>query len=119
MMKNAFLKKYINSHNSNADLPYINDMTATKEDVCIVYPVGRQIITSETYTMKIYTCVSVQKVDLLIDETEWKSCRESGGFWWFDWFGYSSKEYTLQAYATLTDETKRSSSIIKFSVNRR
>ena len=61
------------------------------------YPRQGETIASDTYTFRINAPQDVQKVELAVDQAEWRPCRLSAGFWWCDWSGYENGEHEIVA----------------------
>ncbi|MBI4397118.1 MAG: hypothetical protein HY548_08490 [Elusimicrobia bacterium] len=77
-----------------------------KQYVVIDYPVEGEIITSQRYTLRFGASPIPQtgtvpggadKVEVSIDGRDWQPARESAGYWWFDWSGYSAGPHTIEA----------------------
>ena len=88
---------------------------ATK--VSIKYPQKDEVIASKRYAFKISTSIRVDKVMISLDDGEWRLCREAGGYWWFDWEGYVSRTYLLQAVAQTNDGAQHLSPFRRFKVS--
>jgi len=64
--------------------------------VGVDYPQEGEIVTSDSYVFRVSTSAT-DRVQISLDGKEWKPCRESVGFWWYDWSGYGSGAHTLLA----------------------
>ena len=56
--------------------------------IAVEYPQEGEVITSPRYTFRIDG--SARSVEIAIDGGDWRSCRRSDGYWWFDWSDYDS-----------------------------
>jgi hypothetical protein len=56
--------------------------------IAVDYPQEGEVITSPRYTFRIDA--SAPRVEIAIDGGDWRSCRRSDDYWWFDWSGYDS-----------------------------
>ena len=63
-------------------------------DIQIDYPQEGEVVGSGHYTVRI-SAVDVLDVEVSIDEGPWQACRESAGYWWFDWSGYDSGPHEM------------------------
>ncbi|HOW27353.1 MAG TPA: hypothetical protein PK876_02475 [Elusimicrobiota bacterium] len=68
---------------------------ATEQYVVIDYPMEGEII-GPCYTVRI-GAYPTPKVEVSIDGKDWCACRESAGYWWFDWSGYTPGPHTVEA----------------------
>ncbi len=64
--------------------------------VGVDYPQVGEILTSPQYAIRISTSAT-EGVDISIDGKEWQPCRESVGFWWYDWSGFGAGVHTVVA----------------------
>jgi hypothetical protein len=53
----------------------------------IEYPREGEIITSSRYIFRIDASA---RVEIAVDGGDWRSCRRSDDYWWFDWSDYDS-----------------------------
>ena len=67
-----------------------------KHYVGLDFPQVGEILTSPQYSIRVSTSAT-QGVSISIDGKEWKPCRESVGFWWYDWSGFSAGVHTVVA----------------------
>jgi len=65
----------------------IHKEAAAAPQVTLDYPREGDRVTGPVYTFRIET-KAAGKVELSIDQNEWKPCRQAGGYWWYDWAGY-------------------------------
>lgn len=63
----------------------------------IDYPRQGETITGEGYTFRISAPLDSRVVEVAVDQSDWRPCRQASGFWWFDWAGYESGEHQLVA----------------------
>lgn len=64
--------------------------------VGVDYPQVGEILTSSQYAIRISTS-AMEGVEISIDGKEWQPCRESVGFWWYDWSGFGAGVHTVVA----------------------
>ena len=67
-----------------------------KRTVVIDYPQEGEIVTSFAYTIRI-GAMPTDRVEISIDDKEWKPCRPNVGYWWYDWSGYNAGPHVLRA----------------------
>lgn len=67
-----------------------------KHYVGLDFPQVGEILTSAHYAIRISTSAT-EGVHISIDGKEWQPCRESVGFWWYDWSGFSAGVHTVVA----------------------
>lgn len=80
------------------------------------YPRQGEKITGVSYAFRVSAPANVQKVDVAIDQAAWRSCRHSGGYWWFDWSGYDNGEHEVIARLTTCEGKEYSSKPHEFFV---
>ncbi|MBK8576141.1 MAG: hypothetical protein IPN90_10880 [Elusimicrobia bacterium] len=64
--------------------------------VGVDFPQVGEILTSGQYSIRVSTSAT-EGVEISIDGKEWEPCRESVGFWWFDWSGFGAGVHTVVA----------------------
>jgi len=89
--------------------------TAPNRQVVIDFPVEGEIVTSPAYACRIGVSPT-DRVEVSIDGKEWLPCRESVGYWWYDWSGYNAGPHTLQARIPSTGKRFIKSSLRQFTV---
>ncbi len=69
-----------------------------KETVLLTidYPVKGEVVTSPDYCIRL-SALPGNRVEVSIDGEQWNLCRESAGFWWFDWANYAVGNHTISA----------------------
>ena len=60
----------------------------TAATIAVEYPQEGELITSSSYTFRIDG--SAPRVEIAIDGGDWRPCRRSDDYWWFDWSDYDS-----------------------------
>jgi hypothetical protein len=85
-----------------------NMATATKEknnksqvkivrtQLSVDFPRQGERINSANYTFRISAPGDV-KVEVAVDQGDWKPCRQAAGYWWYDWSGYENGEHEITA----------------------
>jgi hypothetical protein len=67
-----------------------------KRYVQVDYPMEGEMIASHTYTFRI-SASPTERVEISIDDEEWHPCRQSVGYWWYDWSHFTVGLHSLQA----------------------
>jgi hypothetical protein len=67
-----------------------------KRYVQVDYPMEGEMISYRTYTFRI-SANPTERVEISIDGEEWLPCRQSVGYWWYDWCHFSAGLHSLQA----------------------
>lgn len=57
------------------------------------YPQKEELVTSPVYAIRITVPAEAEKVEVSLDRSPWQACRQSAGYWWYDWSGYVSGEH--------------------------
>jgi hypothetical protein len=57
-------------------------------NIAVEYPQEGELITSQSYTFRIDG--AAPRVEIAIDGGDWRPCRRSDDYWWFDWSDYDS-----------------------------
>ncbi len=69
--------------------------------VTLDYPVNAEKITAPGYTLRAGTVGDAERVEISIDQGDWRSCRHSVGYWWYDWGGYAEGRHRAEVRACL------------------
>ena len=56
--------------------------------LAVEYPQEGEVVSSSRYTFRIDA--DAPRVEIAIDGGDWRSCRRSDEYWWFDWSDYES-----------------------------
>lgn len=92
---------------------------ATKANgVCAVldHPQQGEKITAPQYTFRIGTLGDIELVAISINQGPWQPCRNSSGYWWYDWAGYTGGRYQAEVKAQTKDGRFFTSEPYKFQV---
>ncbi len=81
--------------------------SASTAFVTVDYPQDGEIVTSSQYAMRVSTSAS-EGVEISIDGKAWQPCRESAGFWWYDWSGYGAGPHAVLARITVGKRASKS-----------
>jgi len=76
--------------------------TASKkalDEVRVDYPLDAEIVVSAHYTYRVSAAPDAATVEVSVNGGDWRPCRESLGFWWFDWHGYKPGSHVVTARA--------------------
>ncbi|MDD5210566.1 MAG: hypothetical protein PHV36_14345 [Elusimicrobiales bacterium] len=67
------------------------------------HPQQGEKITAPQYTFRIGTIGDIELVAISINNGPWQPCRNSSGYWWYDWAGYTAGKYQAEAKAQTKD----------------
>ncbi len=73
------------------------------EHVTQDFPKENEVITSSHYTLRFSASYETKAVEVSIDNGPWKYCRQTDGYFWFDWTNYTSGRHEIRARARLQD----------------
>ncbi|MBI3299002.1 MAG: hypothetical protein HYZ75_12600 [Elusimicrobia bacterium] len=76
---------------------------ATEKALNVDFPRQREKIVSAEYTFRIAAPADAERVEVSIDELEWRPCRSAAGSWWYDWSRYAAGSHQLVSRAHLRD----------------
>ena len=68
----------------------------------IEFPREGERLETDSYTARIHAPDAVM-VHAAVDQGEWRECRPSVGYWWFDWTEDEAGEHELIACASFED----------------
>jgi hypothetical protein len=88
-----------------------------KNYVVIDHPRNGEVIRSDYYAFRLGTSPS-NRVEVCVNGKDWMPCRNSVGYWWFDWFNYTPGTYKLKARAIKGNSKTQSSKTVRFKVKR-
>ena len=74
---------------------------AAKDFVAIDFPKGGEVLNPSHYAVRI--SASRAPVEISIDGSAWKPCRQAAGHFWFDWSKIPSGAHKLAARARTPD----------------
>lgn len=74
-----------------------NHKHAVRTQLSVDFPRQYEKITSANYTFRVSAPDDVQKVEVSIDQKDWRLCRKSAGYYWADWSGYENGEHEITA----------------------
>ena len=86
--------------------------------VCAVldHPQQGENITAPHYTFRVGTLGDITRVEISINEGPWLPCRNSVGYWWYDWSGYAGGRHQAAVRAQTKDNQEFTSEPCKFQV---
>lgn len=87
-----------------------------RAELAVDYPRQGETIAGVNYTFRVAAPENVQKVEVAIDQAEWRPCRQSAGYWWCDWSGYENGEHEIAARVIAADGRTISSEPHEFFV---
>lgn len=77
---------------------------ATQQPTFVLdYPTKGEVVTSKQYTLRFGASEETRAIEVSIDGGPWQQCRESAGYFWFDWSNYLSGRHEIAARAMLAD----------------
>lgn len=89
---------------------------AVKTQLSVDYPQQGERVTSACYTLRLSAPANARSVDVAIDDGPWQSCRQSNGYWWYDWSGYQNGEHEIVARVETQEGARVSSEPHEFFV---
>jgi hypothetical protein len=81
------------------------------------FPLQNDKITSAGYTIRVSAPPGIKTVEVTIDQGDWQTCRQSAGYWWFDWSGYENGEHEVTARLVTPEGRSVSSESREFFVH--
>lgn len=87
-------------------------------EICAVldHPQQGEKITAPRYTFRVGTIGAIERVEISLNQGPWEPCRNSVGYWWYDWSGYTAGRYQLAVRAQTKDNQEFTSEPCKFQV---
>ncbi len=76
--------------------------TNENEYVLIDHPKNLENITSRHYSVRV-SASAANSLDISIDDAPWQACRNSVGYWWFDWTDFTAGTHQLVARMQTTN----------------
>jgi hypothetical protein len=92
--------------------------TRPKQYIIIDFPHTGETITSDYYAFRIGAS-PCDRVEICLNGKDWLPCRNSIGYWWFDWFNYSPGTYRLKARQVNFKNKLEVSTPVRFKVKTR
>ncbi|HCE97094.1 MAG TPA: hypothetical protein DER10_01205 [Elusimicrobia bacterium] len=80
------------------------------------HPQQGEKITAPRYTFRIGAVGAIERVELSLNEGPWQPCRNSVGYWWYDWADYAAGRYQAAVRAQTKDGQVFTSEPCKFQV---
>ena len=80
------------------------------------HPQQGEKITTPRYTFRIGTLGDIARVEISINEGPWQACRNSVGYWWYDWADYAAGRYQVAVRTQTKDGQLFTSEPCKFQV---
>ena len=68
-----------------------------RTQLSVDYPRQGEVIAGACYAFRISAPQDVQKVEVAVDQGDWRPCRQAEGYWWSDWSGYEDGEHEITA----------------------
>jgi len=116
--KNMGIAKMVWSMNKKKTAaPKIADAVKPSE-VCAVldHPQQGEKITAPHYTFRVGTIGEITRVEISLNTGPWQACRNSVGYWWYDWADYAAGKYQAAVRAQTKDGQVFTSEPCKFQV---
>ena len=67
-----------------------------ESEITVDFPQERAWVISPEFTFRI-SAPAKSRVEVSIDDGEWRPCRQDGAYWWYDWAGYMSGKHQAVA----------------------
>lgn len=97
--------------------PKIADTVKPSEVRAVLdHPQQGEKITAPQYTFRIGTLGAIERVEISINTGPWQPCRNSVGYWWYDWADYATGRYQAAVRAQTKDGQKFTTEPCKFQV---
>ncbi|HAF96697.1 MAG TPA: hypothetical protein DER10_10265 [Elusimicrobia bacterium] len=80
------------------------------------HPQQGEKISAPRYTFRIGAVGAIERVELSVNEGPWQPCRNSVGYWWYDWADYAAGRYQAAVRAQTKDGQVFTSEPCKFQV---
>lgn len=80
------------------------------------HPQQGEKITAPHYTFRVGAIGEIERVELSINNGPWQPCRNSVGYWWYDWADYAAGKYQAAVRAQTKDGQTFTSEPCKFQV---
>lgn len=90
--------------------------TLTRTQLSVDYPQQGERVTSPQYTLRLSAPQNAKSVQVAIDDGPWQYCRQSNGYWWYDWSGYQDGEHEIVARVETSEGARVSSEPHEFFV---
>ena len=112
------ISKLIRSISERKTVPHEPGDTVKTGGVCAVldHPQQGERITAPHYTFRVGTSGEIERVEISINKGPWQPCRNSAGYWWYDWSGYTDGRYQAVARARAKNNQVFTSEPSKFQV---
>lgn len=78
--------------------PFHHKTAETKLRTHVDYPQQGEKVTSRHYTVRV-EALEADEVQISIDQGSWLQCRDTVGYWWYDWTSFDSGEHEVIARA--------------------
>lgn len=76
---------------------------SARTQLSVDFPRQGEKISSADYTFRISAPGDVQKIEVCVDQGGWQPCRNSAGYWWYDWSDYEEGEHEITARLATAD----------------
>lgn len=84
--------------------------------IALDYPQDGARISRPHYAFRIGTLGEIENVEISLDNCAWQPCRESAGYWWYEWSGYAEGLHQVVSRARTKDGRVLTSEVRKFQV---
>ncbi len=110
------LRSSVQKISSNAKSASTKAAAAVSKNYAVIdYPLEGEIITSAWYSVRIGAS-QTDRVEVSFDGKAWQPCRQSNGFWWYDWSGYGSGAHSVSARVFVNGKPPLKSKARQFTV---
>ena len=85
--------------------------------VTIDFPLNKENLAGRHYAIRISAKGGISPVELSIDRGDWQGCRETNGFYWFDWHNIPQGLHKLSARVKVSKTKFQKSKIVSCKVS--
>lgn len=100
----------------SAAVQKMREVVSGTKSVSIDYPVADEVIPCGYYTFRLGTISNVGWVQISINGGEWQHCRQTSGYWWFDWYVVQPGDFYVEAKVLLENGAEEKTDKRRFKV---
>jgi hypothetical protein len=94
------------------NLPTAQKSAKPKPSVAIDYPANGEKIQPHQYSVRI-GAGGAESVELAVDKGDWQNCRQSAGYWWYDWHSIPKGKHKITARIKLPNGKVKKSATVR------
>lgn len=110
------ISKLIKKMRNKRSAPASASARDTGGRVTLDYPVNGEKVTAPGYTLRAGTVGDAERVEISIDQGDWRPCRYAVGYWWYDWGGYAEGQHRAEVRACLKNGRTLTDGPVNFRV---